>query len=244
MKISVITVTWNAARWVELTLRSVLCQTCTDYEHLIVDGASSDATMSIVRRYASLNPRLRWVSEPDHGLYDAMNKALRLAKGDFVWFINAGDALYDAATLGRVADAIDDTVDIVYGRTCVVNQEGVPIGEHHKPTPALLTRRSLLNGLVVSHQSIIVRRTIAAPYNTAYRISADYDWVLRAVSASRRNVFIDAPLSRFMTSGLSAKHRKRSWAERFTIMRHHYGLPLTLWAHLLIALRYPFSKKY
>ena len=126
----------------------------------------------------------------------------------------------------------------------VAANEGIKVSEHHKLTPSDLQRKHFLNGLVVSHQAILVRRLIAGNYNTDYRISADYDWCVRAVTASRRNAYLDEYLCKFLTAGVSQKQRKRSWAERFHIMRTHFGLLRTLWAHFLIVLKYPFSIKY
>ena len=226
-------------------MKSVLAQTCTDYEYIIVDGASKDKTVDVIKRLEpQFKGRLSWKSEPDKGLYDAMNKGIARAKGDFLWFVNAGDEIYDADTLAHVATVATDETDIIYGKACIVNAEGVKVSEHHKVTPPNLQRKHLLNGLVVSHQAILVRRSIAGNYNTAYRISADYDWVVRAVTASRKNTYLDAYLCKFLIAGVSQKQRKRSWVERFRIMRTHFGWVRTLWAHFLIVLRYPFSIKY
>lgn len=245
MKVSIITITYNAERWLERTMKSVLAQTCTDYEYIIVDGASKDGTLDIIRRLEpQFEGRLSWKSEPDKGLYDAMNKGIVRSDGDFLWFINAGDEIYAPDTLAHIMAAADAGTDIIYGKACIVNAAGVKVSEHHKPTPPDLQRKHLLNGLVVSHQAILVRRSIAAHYDTAYRICADYDWVVRAVTASRRNAFLNEYLCKFLTEGVSQKQRKRAWMERFRIMRAHFGLLRTLGAHALIALKYPFSIKY
>ena len=146
--ISIITITYNAERWLERTMRSVLVQTCTEYEYIIVDGGSKDGTGDIIKR---LEPefagRLHWKSEPDKGLYDAMNKGIARAKGDFLWFVNAGDEIYAADTLAHVVATAKDDTDIVYGKACIVNAEGEKVSEHHKVTPPDLQRKHLLNGL-------------------------------------------------------------------------------------------------
>ena len=243
--ISIITITYNAEKWLERTMQSVLAQTCTDYEYIIVDGASKDGTVDIVRRLEpQFKGRLSWKSEPDKGLYDAMNKGIARAKGDFLWFMNAGDEIYAPDTLTHVAAAATEETDIVYGKACIVNAEGLKVSEHHKVTPPNLQRKHLLNGLVVSHQAILVRCSIAGTYNKDYRICADYDWVVRAVTASRKNTYLDEYLCKFLTEGVSKKQRKRAWKERFHIMCAHFGVLRTLWAHVVIALKYPFSIKY
>ena len=226
-------------------MRSVLSQTCKDYEYIIVDGGSKDGTIDIVKRLEpEFEGRLSWKSEPDKGLYDAMNKGIARAKGDFLWFVNAGDEIYAQDTLAHIVAAATDDTDIVYGKACIVNAEGIKVSEHHKVTPPDLQRKHLLNGLVVCHQAILVRRSIADKYNTDYRICADYEWVLKAVTASRKNAYLDEYVCKFLTEGVSQKQRKRAWKERFRIMRKHYGLCATLWAHFLIVLKYPFSIKY
>ena len=237
--ISIITITYNAEQWLERTMQSVLAQTCKDYEYIIVDGASKDGTVDIIKRLEqAFEGRLSWKSEPDKGLYDAMNKGIARATGDFLWFMNAGDEIYAPDTLAHVVAAAKDDTDIVYGKACIVNAEGVKVSEHHKVTPSDLQRKHFLNGLVV------VRRSIAGQYNTSYRISADYDWCIRAVTASRKNAYLDEYICKFLTEGVSQKQRKRSWAERFHIMHAHFGLLRTLWAHFVIVLKYPFSIKY
>ena len=251
MRVSVITVTYNAEATLEKTLLSVLGQSCHDYEFLIVDGASSDGTVDLLRKYEMqvgqgvfgiTVDRFRWRSEPDGGLYDAMNKGLELAQGDFVWFINAGDKIYDDTTLQRIVDTLEAApdADVVYGQALIIDPDDRVLGERHRIAPAQLTKRSLLDGLVVCHQSILARRTVAPRYDLQYKLTADYDWVCRLLDVSHRNVYMDTYLSRFMSAGLSSQKRKQSLKERFVIMRRQFGLLPALWSHLCILLKYPF----
>lgn len=245
-KVSIITITYNAERFIEHTIQSVLGQKCKDFEYVIIDGASSDKTMDIVRLYASQHDEFKWVSEPDGGLYDAMNKGLHKATGDFVWFINAGDKLYDENTLQTVVDKINaySDCDVVYGQTLIIGEDEKPLGDRNKLAPSVLNKKSLLNGLVVCHQSILVRKSIAPDYDTQYKITADYDWTCNVLSCSRRNCFIDEYISRFMVAGVSTQQRKKSWLERYRIMKKQFGLFRTLLAHLKIIVCYPFTRKY
>jgi glycosyltransferase involved in cell wall biosynthesis len=251
MKVSVVTVTYNAEKVLAKTMESVLDQTCHDYEYLVVDGKSTDGTMDVVRDFESRllegefgisREQLRCVSEPDKGLYDAMNKAIGFAKGEFVWFINAGDKVFSLDTLQMVVDAIDQNpdTDVVYGQTVIIGENDEVLGERHRIAPANLSKKSLLDGLVVCHQSVIVRRSIAPQYDLGYKLTADYDWMCRVLDASRKNVYIDDYLSKFQTAGLSSQRRKQSLKERFVIMKRHFGLFPTLWSHLCILLKYPF----
>lgn len=251
MNVSIITVTYNAESTLEKTLLSVLGQSCHDYELLLIDGASSDHTVEIIQAYEErvragefgIAPsQFRWQSEPDSGLYDAMNKGLDLARGDYVWFINAGDKIYDPDTLQRIVDAVEASpnADVVYGQALIIDEEDHILGERHRIAPSSLNKKSLLDGLVVCHQSILARRSLSPRYDLRYKLSADYDWVCCLLDCSKRNLYIDAYLSRFMSAGLSSQKRKESLKERFSIMRRHFGLFPTLWSHFRILLKYPF----
>lgn len=244
---SVITVTFNAAHLLEKTMESVLGQRFRDFEYILIDGASKDDTVQIIKKQEARHPdvEVKWVSEPDKGLYDAMNKGLKMACGRFVWFMNAGDKVFDLDTFALLAEAYaaHPDAEVLYGQSLIIDENDRPLGERHKIAPKVLTKKSLLNGLVVCHQSILASRSIAPLYDTRYRISADYDWTCKVLEKSRANVYVDQYISRFMTSGLSNTHRKKSWAERYRIMRRHFGLGATLWAHMKIVAKYPFSKK-
>ena len=251
MKLSIITVTFNAALTLEKTMLSVLEQSCHDYEYLIVDGGSQDGTLEVLNQMMErvkvgefgIQPeQLRWISEPDKGLYDAMNKGMGLARGAFVWFINSGDKIYSIDTVRQVVEALgnEPDADVVYGQSIIVDENDQILGERHRIAPAKLTKKSLLDGLVVCHQSVVVRRTMAPAYNLDYKLTSDYDWMCRVLDVSRKNVYIDAYLSKFQSAGLSSQKRKQSLKERFVIMKRHFGLLPTLWSHLLILLKYPF----
>ena len=259
-KVSIITITFNAGRFLKNTIESIISQTNKEFEYLIVDGGSTDNTLDIIKQYenhryfsydeamsrdiADCN-EIVWISEPDKGLYDAMNKGLHFAQGDFVWFVNAGDKIYNNGTLQRIVDTIgaNPNCDVVYGQSIIIDEEENILGERHKIAPKDLTLSSLLNGLVVCHQSILVRKAIAPDYDIQYRISADYDWVCKVLAKSAQNCYIDDYLSRFMIAGVSARQRKKSWIERYRIMKKHFGIMATLWAHVKIIAKYPFSRK-
>jgi len=251
-RLSIITITYNAERFLPKTIESILGQKYLDFEYIIVDGQSKDGTVGIIRdceqriQSKSLPITFRWVSEPDKGLYDAMNKGMKMAQGEFVWFMNAGDKIYDAQTVANLIQRLESEADadVIYGQSLIIDEEDRPLGERHKIAPKVLTRKSMLNGLVVCHQSILVRRTIAPEYDLSYRITADYDWTCKVLAVSKKNLYIDQYLSRFMTAGVSDVHRKKAWMERYRIMKKHFGLCATLWAHFKIIVRYPFTIKY
>ena len=152
---SIITVTYNAARTLPPTLRSVAGQTCRLFEHLVIDGASTDGTQQLVAD-AGIKETVVY-SETDKGLYDAMNKGLALAKGEYVIFLNAGDSFHSPDTLQTIANAImdNDFPGIVYGQTDIVDADRRRIGERHLRAPERLTLKSFANGMVVCHQAFV-----------------------------------------------------------------------------------------
>ncbi len=236
--ISVVTITFNAAGVITPTLNSLAAQSFRDFEHIVVDGASSDGTPQLIAR---LSPMSDIISEPDKGLYDAMNKGLRCARGKYVIFMNAGDAFHQADTLMRYAAAISASKvdpDIIFGDTVVVDGSRKVLRPRHKTAPERLDFKSFLNGMLVCHQAFMVRRDIAPEYNLAYRYSADYEWTLRCIRASKpeRNINLHTIVTDYLTDGLTDKHHRDSLMERFNIMREYYGLLPTIAAHIRFAL--------
>ncbi|MDE7389123.1 MAG: glycosyltransferase [Muribaculaceae bacterium] len=237
MLFSVITITYNAAGVIAPTLRSVAGQTFTDFEHLIQDGGSTDATLDLCR--ADATPGQSIVSGRDGGIYDAMNRAMARAKGDYLIFLNAGDAFPSADTLRRYADAIaaGGRPGIVYGQTTLVDADRREIGPRHLTAPQQLTLRSFARGMLVCHQAMAVKRSIAPEYDTRYRLSSDYDWVIRCLKRSSHNLYTGCVTALYLREGATTAHRRRSLTERFRIMCRHYGALPTICRHLGFALR-------
>lgn len=233
---SIITVVYNAESLVERTMRSVKAQTFQSCEHIVIDGASKDGTLAVVKQFE--RPQLRVFSEPDKGIYDAMNKGLKHAKGRFVIFMNGGDEFFDEHVLQRALERNEDA-DFIYGETAVVDEQGHVLGDRRLKPPARLNWRSLQRGMCVSHQSILVRRELTEPYDLEYKISGDIDWTIRMLRKSKSIVNAGCYISKFLEGGVSASRRKQGLKERFQIMRKHYGLLTTLLNHLFILLRYP-----
>jgi len=242
---SIITVTYNAAHTVGRTLESVASQTCTLYEHIVVDGASSDGTPGIVSA-APAGGRRRMVSEPDRGLYDAMNKGLGLASGDYLIFLNAGDKFHSPDTLQLLADKImnADYPGIVYGQTDLVDDSGRRLGPRHLTAPERLTYADFARGMLVCHQAFVVLRRIAPRYSVRYRFSADYDWCVRCLQHSRRNVYAGAVLIDYLSEGLTTANHRASLMERFRIMCRYYGVLPTVWRHIGFFFRNLRRRKY
>ncbi|MGM9861993.1 MAG: glycosyltransferase family 2 protein [Muribaculaceae bacterium] len=230
---TIITVTYNAAATVQRTLDSVAEQSCSLYEHLIIDGASTDGTLDIVREAMQRNPLISLLSEPDKGLYDAMNKGIGLAKGDYLIFLNAGDKLHSPDTLQSIADTIldNDYPGIVYGQTDIVDNNGTFISPSPIRTPKKLTAGSFIYGMSVRHQSMFVARKIACEYDLKYHICSDFDWAIRCIKRADSTRYADCIVCDFLGGGISNINAKQCKLETFAIMRKYYGLPLTLIMH-------------
>lgn len=230
--VSIITITYNAADVLPITLKSIGAQTCRDFEHIVIDGASSDDTLRILRQHS---PESRILSEPDRGIYYAMNKGLDMARGKYVIFMNAGDSFFNRETLGKyVAAILRHDPDIIYADTMVCDSHGLNIRPRHLGVPARLTAESFSHGMLVCHQAFMVRRELAPQYDTRYRLSSDYDWTLRCIEATTPDkcVNLKCPAVLFLDEGATSKHKKASLTERFDIMRRHFGTFKAIRRHL------------
>lgn len=206
-------------------------QTCRLFEHIVIDGASTDRTVEVVKSYGLEETTV--ISEPDRGLYDAMNKGLAEAKGDYVLFLNAGDRFPSPDTLQLYADTImdNDYPGIVYGQTDIVDSKGRKIGERHLRAPAELTLGSFAEGMVVCHQAFMALRRITSSFSLKFRFSSDYDWCIRCLQHSHQNVYIDAVVVNYLSEGTTTANRRKSLEERLKIMCYYYGTWPTIKRH-------------
>ncbi len=229
---TIITVTYNASETLAATLASVKEQTCRLYEYIVMDGASKDNTVEMARNAGIAGSKI--FSSPDNGLYDAMNKAMEEATGEYLIFLNAGDTFHSKDTLQNIADTImdNDFPGIVYGQTQLVDKHRNRIGDRHLTAPEELTLNSFSNGMVVCHQAFIALRRITGKYNTDYRFSADYEWCIRCLQHSRHNIYIPETIIDYLSEGLTTANRKASLIERFKIMCYYYGTWATIINHI------------
>ena len=266
MFVSIVTVTYNPGELLEPTMRSVAEQVGVQIDYVVVDGASKDGTVERLRSFGKRIEEIeadggqdernqltyRWVSEPDRGLYDAMNKGLAMASGDYVLFLNAGDTLAHPRVLADLWSERKGAA-VYYGQAMVVESiGGRELGLRKPMPPQDLNWRSLRFGMVVSHQAFVINRVLALPYDLQYRICADIDWMIRClraldpgtlgpevVSSKALGVhFADRVLVHFLDGGLSSQRRKAAWKERFLIMSRHYGPLNNLLNHGWIVIRY------
>ncbi|GAB4039610.1 glycosyltransferase family 2 protein [Spirosoma gilvum] len=242
--VSIITITYNAERFLERTIQSVIAQKATDFEYIVIDGASTDGTLEIIKRYE--RQITHWISEPDQGLYDAMNKGLHQAKGEYVWFMNAGDELHDPQTLANLLSQIKATnADVYYSDALFVQDEGgrrsgSPIGLRSQITPHTLphtlTWQDMQMGMKVCHQAFVARRTIAPDYPTN-NLSADLDWEIRCLKEAQKIEFLPFVLCKYLVGGLSVQQHRRSLIDRFRVLVTHFGLTKTIRNHIRIFVR-------
>ena len=245
MLITIVTVTYNAESTLERTLKSVEMQTHGNVEHIIMDGASKDGTLAIAQAYKERNDDrdIRIVSEPDKGLYDAMNKAIAIAKGEYICFLNAGDKLHNPQTLEFIVHIAQHNPDagVIYGDTDIVDDNGMKLRERRLSPPKRLNWRSFKNGMLVCHQSFYAKRSIVPAYDLSYRFSADFDWCVRimkkAATMSMPLVNSHLTLADYLSEGMTTANHKASLKERFAIMRKHYGLFTTLVQHAWFFIR-------
>ncbi len=233
-RLSIITVVFNNVQHIERTICSVISQSYSNIEYLVIDGASSDGTVQQILKYKDKIQVL--VSEPDRGIYDAMNKGLALATGDYVLFMNSGDELYDKDTVTEVFASAPDA-DIYYGETEMINEQLQSLGLRRHRVPEQLRHSSFRYGMSVSHQAIYIRRALCSSYNPIYQLSADIDWILNALSKARKVVNVHRLVAKYLVGGMSKKRHRQSLKERYQIFNHYYGRIPNFFNHILIAVR-------
>lgn len=178
MKLSIITVCWNSAATIEKTIQSVAEQTYSDIEYIIVDGQSKDATLNIIQKYPEVVTK--WISEPDKGLYDAMNKGIKIATGDYIGIVNADDTFADHAVIQRIAEFLQtNPVDASIGDIVQHREDGKIIRQYSakkwKP-------EKLKIGFMPAHPAIFFRKDLfdkLGYYALDFKIAADYELIIR-----------------------------------------------------------------
>ena len=230
--LSVITIVYNNVKDIERTMSSVLRQTYPGIEYIVADGLSNDGTLDIISKYK--DRIAKFTSEKDEGIYDAMNKGLALATGDYVIFMNSGDEFFDADTVAAVFASANDA-DIYYGETEMINEHGQSLGQRRHKAPEQFTWKDFNLGMSISHQAIYIKRALIEPYDRRYQLSADIDWIIRAAKKAKKIVNVNRYVAKYLVGGMSKTKHRQSLAERFDIMKRHYGLVPTIFNHFIIA---------
>jgi len=237
-KISIITVVFNGEDLIEGTIRSVINQTYPNIEYVVVDGASKDATLERIQPFK--NQIDIFISEPDKGLYDAMNKSMQLATGDFIWFLNCGDHLFANDTVAKMVSHYTEETDVFYGEVMLVDEKRNHVGTRSELStqklPDQLTWKSLKRGMVVCHQGFVPRRQLAPAY-IENNLSADIEWVIQILKKSRKTTHTNIILAEYLMGGISKKRHKQSLNDRYAILQKHFGRVPNLFNHGMIVLR-------
>ncbi|MBI5142773.1 MAG: glycosyltransferase [Nitrospirae bacterium] len=204
--VSIITPCFNAAGTIRDTIESVLGQTYPNIEYIVIDGGSSDGTVDIIREYEPrFRDRMRWVSEPDGGIYDAMNKGIRMARGEIIGTINADD-WYERDAVERIVAVATGTTGsfIITGRVCICDLHGKKL--YHQDACADVAG-NVKRFMPVWQAATFVSKAAydkAGLFDTSFKISADYDFVFRAVLAGVEFIVSDADVSNMRFGGVSA----------------------------------------
>lgn len=219
MKISVITVTFNSAKTVADTLMSVAMQTYPDIEHLIIDGASCDGTVEIVRLHARTQTRL--ISESDRGIYDAMNKGIALATGEVIGFLNSDDFYANASVLEKIANAFQDSaVDACYGDLVYVSQDNSRVVRYWKSKP--FTKGDFAKGWCPAHPTFYVRKSVIERmglFDQSYKMGVDVEFMMRYLECGKiRVVYLPHVLVHMRLGGASNRSLKNIFLQNMEIV--------------------------
>lgn len=217
-KISIVTVCFNASSTIEVTIKSVLSQTYKDIEYIIVDGKSNDETLKIINKYKKKITKI--ISEKDNGLYDAMNKGVKLVKGDYVIFLNADDKFKDKNVVEHVVNSIENKVDYVYGDIEFFYPDEYKFIRISRTTSLL----ELKKGNMPPHQGTFVRKELLEkfPFDLKYRSSADFDFFCRLIKSGAKGKKINKIISIVQSGGVSSG--SVSYKETERIVKKYFGV--------------------
>jgi len=242
-KISIITVVYNGIDLLEGTMQSVFDQTYHNIEYLVIDGKSTDGTLDLIKKNEL--KITKWISEPDKGLYDAMNKGIKLATGDFLWFMNAGDRIFAKDTVEKMLAVWTPETDVLFGEVMLVNDSRIHLGTRSEVTtqklPTKLNWKSLKYGMCVCHQAFLPKREIV-PLYVLDNLSADIEWVIRCLKKAKQVNSTNLILAEYLAGGLSKKRHKEGLKGRYSILQEYYGFIPNIINHLMIVIRAVFHK--
>ncbi len=193
MKISIITITYNSAKTLEDTIKSVLSQTYPNIEYVVKDGGSSDETISIIQKYEPLfNGRMNFISEKDEGIYDAMNKGIQMATGDVVGILNSDDYFTNNNIISKIAETFNEnnSLEATYGDVHFVHENNLKICTRYYSSK-VFKRRLMRMGFMPAHPSFYCKKMIFdrfGYYKTNYKIAADFEFLLRTIFIGNINI--------------------------------------------------------
>lgn len=216
MKVSVITVCYNSREYIGKAIESVLNQSYKNIEYIIIDGGSTDGTIDIIRGYESIfDGRMKWISEPDNGIYDAMNKGIKISSGQIIGILNSDD-WYENDAVETVVEHFskEENIDIVHGKVNIVDSNGKFIREMYLKRNAYDFKYSEF--MPICHPTAFVKRDVYTNkglFSTKYKIAADYDFILRCINNNLHITFVDKVITNFRDGGISNKRVYLSYWE-------------------------------
>ena len=235
MKLSIITINRNNAAGLEKTLRSVVTQTCKDFEHIIIDGASTDNSVEVIKRYVedtntpssiTNNPspfthhQIKWISEPDKGIYNAMNKGIRMASGEYIQILNSADCLCDEFVVEKMFKALADNnyPSLLYGNMIKVASDGGIVGKSGRVEYSLRQYYSS----TMNHDCCYIKRSLFDEYglyDESLKIVSDWKWFLQAIGLGNvKPVYVDLNVTLFDTNGISETNLELRNMERRQVL--------------------------
>lgn len=233
--VTIITVVFNGSQHIEQTIQSVLCQTYDNIEYIIIDGGSTDGTLDIIRKYD--HKISYWISEPDKGIYDAMNKGITLVNGEWVIFMNAGDTFYRPDTVASIFKDDQNSVDLICGHNEIIYNDDFSV------VRKALDVNHLWKGMIFCHQSLFTRTSLMKqhPFDPTYQLSADYEFVYYALTKKYRLSKYEIPISTTVHGGVSDKNVISHMLEHWAIARK-YSNTLQTNAYYVLAIFFAFFK--
>lgn len=217
-KLSIVTVCYNCAHMLEKTITSIMDQDSDNFEYIIVDGGSTDNTRQILKRYAGRIDCC--VSEPDNGIYDAMNKGVGMSRGHYVIFMNAGDTFADGSTVGRLLSSADTDADVVYGDVIKHGADGEDIvREAEEPHNS--------HRMFFCHQSAMATREslLRHPFDLSHPYSADFKFFKTLIQQKAKFQHVGFPVARFDTTGISNRRRSAGLRDNMRVIAETDNLP-------------------
>lgn len=224
-KITIITVVYNNVTDIEQTILSVLNQVNTTIEYIIIDGCSTDGTLEVIKKYES--KLAFWISEPDNGIYDAMNKGINLATGDYIIFMNAGDNFFNSDVLNELNKYFKKNYDLIYGDVLVKYA-----GFHKRINSKSLN--NLYKGMVFSHQSLVTKTSLLKKtnFNNEYFMAADYDFILKCYNDGKSFINTNNIIASICLGGVSDNNVQTIHEYAKINRKYHKGLSSRLYFRL------------
>lgn len=215
MRLSIITVCYNCESEIRKTLDSVSNQIDNNFEYIIVDGKSADKTLDIVNEYKNIIDNMIVISEEDQGIYDAMNKGVRSASGEYILFLNGGDVFYNADVTSKIMNLLQRDYDVIYGN--IVTDGKIIRYDNYNLFDLIYLGRTICHQAIFAKRDLLLR----VPFDTEYMICADRDWLIKMFKMNKKIYYAnDLVVAVYDTTGISSTS-PLLWEEKLEIIKKH-----------------------